>query len=159
MFPYFPFRFWIRDPGSDNCVLSMNSKEPLKSWESASCTMFNRWICELDVLTWPHFLQAQRNQSDPSTWAEENHFRELLYFPIKFNFLAMFQSCSFKRGTYTVGKLLNLVHRCQTKSHFNVVIDRCRFVITDTNYLHVYVPDNRYAEPKVNISNMYIIIK
>ncbi len=28
-----------------------------------------------------------------------------------------------------------------------LVIDRYRFFITDTNYLYVYVPDNRYAEP------------
>ncbi len=28
-----------------------------------------------------------------------------------------------------------------------VVIDRYLFFITDTNYLYVYVPDNRYAEP------------
>ncbi len=28
-----------------------------------------------------------------------------------------------------------------------VVIERYWVFITDTNYLHVYVPDNRYAEP------------
>ncbi len=28
-----------------------------------------------------------------------------------------------------------------------VVIDRYWFFITDTDYLYVYVPDNRYAEP------------
>ncbi len=31
--------------------------------------------------------------------------------------------------------------------HWDVVIDRYRFFITDTDYLYVYVPDNRYAEP------------
>ncbi len=30
---------------------------------------------------------------------------------------------------------------------FWVVIDRYWVFITDTDYLHVYVPDNRYAEP------------
>ncbi len=30
---------------------------------------------------------------------------------------------------------------------FILVIDRYWFFITDTDYLHVYVPDNRYAEP------------
>ncbi len=30
---------------------------------------------------------------------------------------------------------------------YYVVIDRYWFFITDTNYLYVYVPDNRYAEP------------
>ncbi len=28
-----------------------------------------------------------------------------------------------------------------------LVIDRYLFFITDTDYLYVYVPDNRYAEP------------
>ncbi len=28
-----------------------------------------------------------------------------------------------------------------------LVIDRYRFFITDTDYLYIYVPDNRYAEP------------
>ncbi len=28
-----------------------------------------------------------------------------------------------------------------------LVIDRYWFFITDTDYLHVYVPDNQYAEP------------
>ncbi len=28
-----------------------------------------------------------------------------------------------------------------------LVIDRYWFIITDTDYLYVYVPDNRYAEP------------
>ncbi len=28
-----------------------------------------------------------------------------------------------------------------------LVIDRYWFFITDTDYLYVYVPDNRYAEP------------
>ncbi len=30
--------------------------------------------------------------------------------------------------------------------HWDVVIDRYWFFITDTDYLYVYVPDNRYAE-------------
>ncbi len=30
---------------------------------------------------------------------------------------------------------------------FYLVIDRYWFFTTDTDYLHVYVPDNRYAEP------------
>ncbi len=30
---------------------------------------------------------------------------------------------------------------------FLVVIDRYWFFITDTDYLYVYVPDNRYTEP------------
>lgn len=61
--------FWVDDPlkGYGECVLSMPSKNPLKSWLSAYCYMRNRWICEVDVLTWPTFLQAQQNQSGPST--------------------------------------------------------------------------------------------
>ncbi len=34
---------------------------------------------------------------------------------------------------------------CATKVS-KLVIDRYLFFITDTNYLHVYVPYNRYAE-------------
>ncbi len=30
---------------------------------------------------------------------------------------------------------------------FKLVIDRYWYFITDTDYLYVYVPDNRYAEP------------
>ncbi len=30
---------------------------------------------------------------------------------------------------------------------FKLVIDRYWFFITDTDYLYVYVPDNRYSEP------------
>ncbi|XP_016380128.1 C-type lectin domain family 9 member A-like isoform X1 [Sinocyclocheilus rhinocerous] len=61
--------FWVNGPskGYMECVLSVPSKNPLKSWISASCYMRNRWICEVDVLTWPTFLQAQQNQSGPST--------------------------------------------------------------------------------------------
>lgn len=60
--------FWVSGPsGYLNCALSMPSKDPLKSWKSESCYMYNRWICEVDVLTWPTFFQAQRNPSDPST--------------------------------------------------------------------------------------------
>ncbi|XP_043116435.1 C-type lectin domain family 9 member A isoform X2 [Puntigrus tetrazona] len=61
--------FWISDPpeGYMHCVLSVTSKNPLKSWISASCHMYNRWICELDALTWPAFLQAQPNPKDTST--------------------------------------------------------------------------------------------
>lgn len=61
--------FWVDDPlkGYGECVLSMPSKNPLKSWLSAYCYMRNRWICEVEVLTWPTFLQAQQNQSGPST--------------------------------------------------------------------------------------------
>uniref|UniRef100_A0A672RPF1 C-type lectin domain-containing protein n=1 Tax=Sinocyclocheilus grahami TaxID=75366 RepID=A0A672RPF1_SINGR len=61
--------FWVNAPskGYMECVLSMASKNPLKSWISTSCYMRNRWICEVDVLTWPTFLQAQQNQSGPST--------------------------------------------------------------------------------------------
>ncbi|XP_016308723.1 C-type lectin domain family 7 member A-like isoform X2 [Sinocyclocheilus anshuiensis] len=61
--------FWVNGPskGYMECVLSVPSKNPLKSWISTSCYMRNRWICEVDVLTWPTFLQAQQNQSGPST--------------------------------------------------------------------------------------------
>ncbi len=34
-----------------------------------------------------------------------------------------------------------------TSKALELVIDRYWVFITDTNYLHVYVPDNRYAEP------------
>ncbi|KAK7147271.1 hypothetical protein R3I94_009949 [Phoxinus phoxinus] len=61
--------FWSDGPDErySYCVLSMPSKNPVRSWRSASCSMKNRWICEMDVLTWPTFLQAQQNHSDPST--------------------------------------------------------------------------------------------
>ncbi|XP_058602318.1 C-type lectin domain family 9 member A isoform X2 [Onychostoma macrolepis] len=61
--------FWISGPseGYMDCVLSMTSKNPLKSWISTRCHMYNRWICEMDVLTWPTFLQAQPNLNDTST--------------------------------------------------------------------------------------------
>ncbi|KAL1259599.1 hypothetical protein QQF64_010176 [Cirrhinus molitorella] len=60
---------WIRAPSGryKDCVLSMLSTNPLKSWISEDCYMYNRCICEMDAITWPTFLQAQRNQSDPST--------------------------------------------------------------------------------------------
>ncbi|XP_056089030.1 C-type lectin domain family 1 member B isoform X2 [Rhinichthys klamathensis goyatoka] len=60
--------FWINLPhvGYTHCVLSMPSKNPPRSWKSEWCTMKSRWICEVEVLTWPTFLQAQRNHSDPS---------------------------------------------------------------------------------------------
>ncbi len=39
-----------------------------------------------------------------------------------------------------------MTHSVLRKS--KVVIDRYWFFITDTDYLYVSVPDNRYAEPK-----------
>ncbi len=39
------------------------------------------------------------------------------------------------------------MHGNKIKYLLFVVIDRYWFFITDTDYLHVYVPDNRYAEP------------
>lgn len=61
--------FWINKPyeGYMYCALSMPSKNPLRSWTSENCYMKSRWICEVEVLTWPTFLQAHRNHSDPST--------------------------------------------------------------------------------------------
>ncbi len=47
---------------------------------------------------------------------------------------------------------------------FILVIDRYWFFITDTDYLYVYVPDNRYAEPifiycyKVNMLKITIFM-
>ncbi len=39
-------------------------------------------------------------------------------------------------------------HLCSSiKFAYRIVIDRYWFFITDTDYLYVYVPDNRYAEP------------
>ncbi len=39
-----------------------------------------------------------------------------------------------------------MIHSVLRKS--KLVIDRYWFFITDTDYFYVYVPDNRYAEPK-----------
>ncbi|XP_039535317.1 C-type lectin domain family 4 member A [Pimephales promelas] len=60
--------FWINSPyvGYRYCVLSMPSKNPPRSWKSETCSMKNRFICEVKVLTWPTFLRAQYNHSDPS---------------------------------------------------------------------------------------------
>ncbi len=47
---------------------------------------------------------------------------------------------------------------------FILVIDRYWFFINDTDYLYVYVPDNRYAEPifiycyKVNMLKITIFM-
>ncbi|XP_050988137.1 C-type lectin domain family 9 member A [Labeo rohita] len=53
--------FWVSDPseGYGDCVQSMPSTNLLKSWTSENCNMYNRWICEMDIITWPTFLQAQ----------------------------------------------------------------------------------------------------
>ncbi|CAM4701528.1 unnamed protein product [Leuciscus chuanchicus] len=52
--------FWINKPyeGYKYCVLSMPSENPQRSWNEESCYMKSRWICEVEVLTWPTFLQA-----------------------------------------------------------------------------------------------------
>ncbi|XP_065101537.1 C-type lectin domain family 12 member A [Paramisgurnus dabryanus] len=52
--------FWIYRPiYRDACVLSMASTNPIKSWQAASCHMYNRWICELNVLRWPDILNFE----------------------------------------------------------------------------------------------------
>ncbi|XP_067263802.1 C-type lectin domain family 7 member A isoform X2 [Chanodichthys erythropterus] len=60
--------FWVTGPLERYmyCVLSMPSKDPQKSWKSESCFSSNKWICEVEVLTWPTFLQVQQNHSNPS---------------------------------------------------------------------------------------------
>ncbi|XP_048008605.1 C-type lectin domain family 7 member A isoform X3 [Megalobrama amblycephala] len=60
--------FWVSSPAERYmyCVLSMPSNNPQKSWRSASCSSSYKWICEVEVLTWPTFLQAQQNHSNPS---------------------------------------------------------------------------------------------
>ncbi|XP_067304644.1 C-type lectin domain family 4 member A [Pseudorasbora parva] len=59
--------FWVEGPykGYRYCGMSMPSKIPLRSWKSEHCNSKNRWICKMEALTWPNFLQAQRNHNDP----------------------------------------------------------------------------------------------
>ncbi len=49
-------------------------------------------------------------------------------------------------GQYIVfTRAVNLWVDCESIHRSQVISDR--FFISDTNYLYVYVPDNRYAEP------------
>ncbi len=60
-------------------------------------------------------------------------------------FAVIFNSSYVKSCLLSLKALPLLV--CSLALGLLVVIDRYRFVITDTDYLYVYVPDNRYAEP------------
>lgn len=48
-------RFWITPPriSDGTCVMTKPTRNARESWQAASCSMDNKYVCEMSVVDWP----------------------------------------------------------------------------------------------------------